>query len=486
MDQIELINDLFLKGLPEAKISTLLKVDIKTVKKYTQEDDFSPKKVPVAKKRSSKLDAWKGIIKQWHEDDRRMRYKQRHTAKRIHSRLLKEYPDSYDCSYATIQRYCKNLKSEEKKNQGNQDLLWHPGEAQVDFGEADFIYKGEKVVRKYLCLSFPHSNGGFTQVFGGETSECVTEGLKAIFKHIGGVPQRIVFDNATGVGRRVKTVITMSDLFKRFKCHYGFEVSFCNPYSGHEKGNVENKVGYVRRNFFVPIPEYDDIVEYNKRLLCLLDDDMKRLHYREKVEISKLFREDQKNLSSLPLKDFNACRYDKIKSDGYGKICLDGKHTYSSSPENARKELVVEIGAHMIRIFDQNGEVICTHERIYGSVRSESIDYSTTISTLMKKPGAWRNSRLRQSLPDGLKDKMDSVDTVMLKDHLKTMNKISSEYSFDVAIKVMCEAAKIDRLDEYSVTALATRMLTQGISSLAEKGPRLENYDEAFIEAVRS
>jgi len=76
-----------------------------------------------------------------------------------------------------------------------------------------------------------------------------------IFHHIGGVPRRIVFDNAGGVGRRVREKVTLADLFLRFKCHYGFSVSFCNPASGHEKGHVENEVGYVRRNYFVPIPE---------------------------------------------------------------------------------------------------------------------------------------------------------------------------------------------------------------------------------------
>ena len=36
--------------------------------------------------------------------------------------------------------------------------------------------------------------------------------------------------------------------------HYRFQADFCNPASGNEKGNVENKVGYSRRNAFVPVP----------------------------------------------------------------------------------------------------------------------------------------------------------------------------------------------------------------------------------------
>ena len=33
------------------------------------------------------------------------------------------------------------------------------------------------------------------------------------------------------------------------------------------KKYVENKVGYHRRNFLVPIPEFDDIRQYNQELL---------------------------------------------------------------------------------------------------------------------------------------------------------------------------------------------------------------------------
>lgn len=49
---------------------------------------------------------------------------------------------------------------------------------------------------KYLVVSFPFSNAALLQYFPGETAECVTEGLQAIWQRIGGVPSRVVFDNA--------------------------------------------------------------------------------------------------------------------------------------------------------------------------------------------------------------------------------------------------------------------------------------------------
>ena len=133
-----------------------------------------------------------------------------------------------------------------------------PGEAQVDFGDADFYENGKLHSGKYLNLSFPHSNKGYMQVFKGENQECLFEGLKTIFEHIGGVPTRIWFDNASTMVTKVKGGNrNLTDDFLRFMEHYRFEAAFCNVGSGHEKGNVENKVGYYRRNMLVPVPRFE-------------------------------------------------------------------------------------------------------------------------------------------------------------------------------------------------------------------------------------
>ncbi len=36
--------------------------------------------------------------------------------------------------------------------------------------------------------------------------------------------------------------------------HYNFEVQPCNPYSVHEKGNVEREVSYTRNNWLTTDP----------------------------------------------------------------------------------------------------------------------------------------------------------------------------------------------------------------------------------------
>ena len=67
------------------------------------------------------------------------------------------------------------------KEQGYLPLEHIPGEAQVDFGDAEYFENGKSFNGKYLNLSFPHSNNGFFQLFRGENQECLFEGLIAIF-----------------------------------------------------------------------------------------------------------------------------------------------------------------------------------------------------------------------------------------------------------------------------------------------------------------
>ena len=137
------------------------------------------------------------------------------------------------------------------------DLVWHPGEAQADFGEVDVLLRGVVQRMHHFVSGFPYSNVGLVQLMPGENAECTCLALRNLFEWLGGVPERIVFDNAAGVGHKGygEREPRLTRLFQAFQAHYGFDCSFCNPYSGHEKGAVESKVGMVWLKLFVPQAE---------------------------------------------------------------------------------------------------------------------------------------------------------------------------------------------------------------------------------------
>ena len=478
MSQIDIIRESAKKGCRLGEIARATSHDVKTVKKYLEMDDFSPQ-VPVNRRCASKLDSYKAQIDEWLKDDKHTWRKQQHTAKRIHDRLREETP-GYDCSYSLVQRYVK-AERQRSKAKANLELIWHPGEAQVDFGEADFCVDGKVERRKYLVLSFPYSNDGFSQVFGGETAECVCQGLKDIFEYIGGVPPLLVFDNASGVGRRVGEKITEAELFSRFRNHYGFSVRFCNPASGWEKGNVERKVAYNRANLFVPIPCYEQIEAYNADLLKRHEEKASELHYKKGLPIWELFETDRSALSSLPARPFDVCRYSAEDADGYGKVTLDGKHHYSTCPEFSNQKVLLGIRAHSIDVLDQDGGVITTHLRRFGPRRTDTIDHRTSLAVLMRNVGAWPNSGLREQAPGSIRDELDRQPRVQLKESLKLLGNLSERFGLDVAISAMEEAVSKDRLNVCDTTVLATRIAGFGLFTEPEPGPDLCVYDDAFL-----
>ena len=478
MSQINHIKDLSNCGYRISEISKKTGADPKTIRKYLAQDDFSPQP-PVIQEKPSKLDPFKPIIQEWLDEDKKHWRKQHHTAQRVYERLVEEH--GYTGSYSIVQRYMKKCRSIQTEK-ANLELIWDPGPAQVDFGEADFYEAGKLCRKKYLTVSFPYSNDGYSQVFGGETAECVCQGLQDIFEFIGGVPPLLIFDNATGVGRRIGDAIHESELFSRFRAHYHFRVRFCNPYSGWEKGNVERKVDYNRANLFVPVPHFNEIEKYNRKLLARHEKKASELHYKKQIPIRELFEEDRKALLMLPPKRFDVCRYEWLKADGYGKVCMDGKHFYSTRPENANKQVLVGIRAHTVDILTEVGQVVTTHRRAYGDNRTDISDYSTTLAVLMKKSGAWGNSGLRRETPDALRAYMDAQPKEKLKDCLRIMNELTSQYGFQAAASAMEMACTRGSINSCDASVLAARITGYGIYTPPEAGPSLAVYDDMFLK----
>lgn len=473
MSQVNDIREMEQSGYRKSEIAKKIGCDIKTVTKYIEKEDFSGK-IPVSKHQPSKLDPYKVQIQEWLDEDRKHWHKQRHTAKRIHDRLVTEC--GFTGSYNLVQRYVKGIR-EETIRRATQELVWEPGTAQMDFGETDVYEDGECKRRKFLVLSFPYSNDGYAQLFGGETAECVCQGLKDIFEYIGGVPPVIVFDNATGIGRRVRDEIHESGLFGRFRAHYRFKARFCNPASGWEKGNVERKVGYIRSNLFVPVPHIHTMADDNPGLLRQHEAKASQLHYKKEVPIGILHEEDRKNLIPLPAKAFNVCRYEWLKADGYGKVTVDGKHHYSTRPENSRKDVLVGIRAHRVDILTEEGALLASHPREFGDKRTDTCDYRTALAALMKNAGAWSNSPVRRQVPEILRTYMDGLPKKELRKSLKTMEVLNRQYGFEAALSAMTMAAKRGQVNLCDAAILAARITGYGIHTPPEAGPPLSVYD---------
>ena len=476
MAQVRSIRTMHNNGEGVTAISRALKVSRPTVRKYLSMDDFNPKP-PVKAARPSKLDAYKDTIDRWLMEDKAVWHKQRHTAKRIYDRLTSE--EGYDGSYPIVQRYVKEQKSK-KTDKAYLDLVWEPATCQVDFGQADIIHYGAERRIHYLVVSFPYSNVGIMQIFFGENAECVCEGLAHIFGFIGGVPLRCVFDNSAGVGKRVMDAVKLTDLFARFEMHYGFETVFCNPDSGHEKGNVENMVGKLRRNLLVPVPKVEDLDMYNERLLLSCMEEADDIHYRKGENCIDLFGEDSIALRPLPEKTFSCIRYERYKTDKQGNIVIGGKHRYSTDATFCYQEIIIGFGAFTVEIYDSRGNAVAVHKRLYTDGPDESVDPSASLRLLVSRPGAWPNSRIRQSMPRELREHIDSVDKTMLRSYLSSIANAAESTDYDTAVEAARMVLKnTGQLRKTDLSMYVTRLYL-GATPAYDVPVDLKEYDVVF------
>lgn len=430
MSKINYIRNLSqFEGKSLRKISKITKHSFETVKKYVDMEDFNEKiELKRRKKKESKLDPYKEEIDMWLYADLTAPRKQRHTAQRVYDRLIEKYAKNFDVSLRLVQYYVADKKKELCGKPEGYLPLEHPkGEAQVDFGEAVFIENGIEFKGYYINISYPYSNAGYTQIFRGQNQECLLQGLQNIFEYTGKVPYKIWFDNLSAavisIGANKERVLV--DQFEKFSAHYKFKPVFCNPASGNEKGSVENKVGYHRRNLFVPIPKFNDLNEYNKELLKKYDEDMNRLHYKKEDTINQLFEEEKLKMFELPSIVFIVHRLSTTVTDGYGKFKFE-KNTYSTSPQTSSTKIWIKVTSDKVIVLDKDFIEIVRHKRRYGK-NEESMEWLPYLNTLAKRPTALKYTGFYNQLPEPWKEFLNHCNYENKKRSLSLLGRMITE-----------------------------------------------------------
>lgn len=488
----------FLEGKNISQISRETGCDWDTIKKYIEQEDWNKPVTEFLKPEFLKLDPFKAEIDNWLIEDKKAKKKQRHSAQRVFNRLVKIHGGKFNCSYRMVAYYVSAKKKEIYTRQvGYLPLVHIPGEAQVDFGDAEYYEKGKRYDGKYLNLSFPNSNKGHLQLGKGENQECLFEGLINIFIHIGGVPTRMWFDNpSTMVVNVLKNgERKLTDDFRRFVEHHGFEAAFCNIQAGNEKGNVEGKVGYHRRNMLVPVPRFNDLAEYNKELFAECEEDAKRQHYKKDGTHEDLYQEDKAVLLPLPKNPFDSSKYETVKTNGYGKFLLNkGLHEYSASPKYAGTKILVKVTANEVIPLDNCQREIVRHERLYGNTKQESMKWLPYLTQLSRHPGALKYSGIYKMLPGTVTDFLNKCNKSEIGKVLSTIAYLTEKSCFENAVQTVETALSYQSTDEDSLIALHQRIhsnvkelppirLQSNLPTIDSVGVNLSIYDAKLARA---
>jgi len=329
-------------------------------------DKISAQESPGSYQRASpphpKLGPYIPFIEGYLEEDKHLPVKQRHTKQRIYDRLRTEH--GYPHSLRAVSDY---LLKKERSRRAEFIPLSHPhGQAQFDFGFAQAVIGGVEQQVAYAAISLVHSNVRYVQAFPRECTETFQESLKRFFHFLGGVPRLITFDNskvnvAKIVGRRGESA--SAGLLLLESC-YLFEHKFCRIYEPQEKGHVENAVGYVRRNFMVPLPAFPDFASFNAYLEECCRADFSKTSSMQSKTIGELFSEEQSSLLSLPSTDFATHRVETCDANSLSLVRFDG-NDYSVPAIHTHKEFTILGSIDTVR-FCVDGEVVAEHRRDWG------------------------------------------------------------------------------------------------------------------------
>lgn len=331
-----------------------------------------------------KLDPFLGVIHQILRDDQKAPRKQRHTARRIFERLRDEH--GYTGGLTTVEEAVAAWKL--RRAEVFVPLVHRPGEAQVDFGEAEIVLDGHAVKVALFVMSLPYSDAIFVHAFPRECTEAFLEGHVRAFRFFGGVPRRISYDNskiavAKILGSRQRK---LTNAFLGLKSHYPFEEHSCRVRRPNEKGHVETLIGYARRRFLVPVPAvHDGLERLNAQLEQSCRADLTRQLWGQTTTKAQRLDEERAVFLPPPAESFVAARVEPRGVDSPSLVSFD-TNCDSVPTEFAHHRATVVASADTVRLV-VGDRVAAIHRRCWGreQVLYEPVHY---LALPERKPGA--------------------------------------------------------------------------------------------------
>jgi transposase len=351
------------------------------------------KRVPVGRP-APKLGPYRAVIDEWLEADRKAPRKQRHTAKRIHQRLVDEH--GADVAEVTVRQHVRARKRQLGWPVGEVFIpqVHAPGfEAEVDWGQAVVELAGVPTKVHLFVMRASFSGAAFCQASLVVTQQAFLELHVQAFEWFGGVFAEIRFDNLKSAVKKVlKGRRRMeSDRFVALRSHYLFGSQFTTlgVEGAHEKGGVEGEVGRFRRNHLVPVPVVADLAELNTLIGRGCERDFGRRIVGRAETVGEAWTQERPLLRTLPAEAFDATETAAPRVDAKSLVTVR-QNRYSVPVSLAGLKVSARIGAREITI-NHGGKVIARHERLHGKFgTSAQLDHY--LELLAHKPGGFEHS----------------------------------------------------------------------------------------------
>ena len=386
------------RGWSERRIAQELGIARKTVKKYADAEEAQPRYVQRQARRKPAIEPVRGLIDHWLEEDKQAPPKQRHTAQRIWERLTSP-PYNYRIAASTVRLYVQQARA--MPAEAFVPLAFGFGHAQADWGVAEVVVAGARQEAIFVVLRLDTSEDAFVQIFPTQRTEAVYEGHRRAFEYFGGVPPTILYDNAPTLVAHVLRGRdrTETAAFLALRAHYGFAADFCHPglKGAHEKGGVENGIGWARRNLLVPVPVAASWETLNEDLAARCRVRRGKAHSREAATVGEVWAQEQRHLLPLPRVPFACCQVTVARVNRYAMVTYD-RNRYSVPAGLAGRSVTLKAFVDRIEVSDA-AHVVAAHPRSYERDR-EILAVEHYVEVLGRKPGAVVHGRIFAGLEE--------------------------------------------------------------------------------------
>jgi transposase len=338
--------------LSAAQIASALQLDERTVGKWIECKTYQPR---VQAKRASKLDPHKGTI---------VRLLASHPFSAV--QLLQRLRQSgYSGGYSILKDYVRTVRP--PRQPAFLKLHFAPGQcAQVDWGSAGFLPVGNTRRRlSFFVMVLCYSRRMYAEFSLAQSQEHFLACHQHAFEYFNSVPAEVMVDNCkTAVlSHPLGAPALLHPRYLDFARHYGFTVKACGPYKPHEKGRVENGVGYLKKNFLAGL-QLSSLEALNAALRQWLDQVANvRVHGETHQKPQDLFDLEKPKLQPLTVLPYDLGTVITVSVNRRCRVRLDTNH-YSVPPRYANTSLILKAYPDRLCLYYQD-QLVAEHPRSY-------------------------------------------------------------------------------------------------------------------------
>ena len=360
-------------GLNISQISNELGLDQRTVARWTNEKRYLPRRKAT---RASKLDPYKNDIIQMLE-------KHPYSGRQVFQ-IIRE--NGFNGGITILTDYVRKIRP--PKTKPFLKLVFAPGEcAQVDWGSYGTVRVGSTTRRlSFFVMVLCHSRMMYIEFTVSQTMEHFLGCHQNAFHFFGSVPQKIMVDNLKSavLKRTIGKAPVFNPRYLDFAEYYGFMIVPCNAGKGNEKGQVENGVGYVKKNLLngLGISDFKIMKPVAQNWLDTIAN--VRNHGETGKKPVDMFYEEKPSLQPLPVEPYDIGVVKQARASRQFRVTID-TNRYSVPAQLAGVGLTVKMYPDRLCFYHEN-KLVARHVRSYDRRRDfEHPDHPKVLLAQRKK-----------------------------------------------------------------------------------------------------